>query len=80
MLFFISHLLYNLLNQIDGIMTLNEKEDVAISDEGQDSPAAYTEFPDGGLKAWLVVVGGFLTYFVTFGEQRMQCTPGEVRY
>jgi hypothetical protein len=24
--------------------------------------------PDGGSRAWLVVVGGFLTYFVTFGE------------
>ncbi|KAI6782828.1 FAD-binding-domain-containing protein [Emericellopsis cladophorae] len=23
--------------------------------------------PDGGLKAWMVVAGGFLTYFVTFG-------------
>lgn len=23
--------------------------------------------PDGGSRAWLVVAGGFLTYFVTFG-------------
>ena len=23
--------------------------------------------PDGGLRAWLVVFGGFLTYFATFG-------------
>lgn len=24
--------------------------------------------PDGGTRAWLVVVGGFLTFFVTFGQ------------
>lgn len=24
--------------------------------------------PDGGFRAWLVVVGGFLAYFVTFGK------------
>lgn len=26
--------------------------------------------PDGGLQAWLVVLGGFLTYFATFGTVR----------
>lgn len=24
--------------------------------------------PDGGLRAWLVVVGGFIVYFFVFGE------------
>lgn len=24
--------------------------------------------PDGGVQAWLVVLGGFLTYFATFGK------------
>lgn len=48
-------------------MTLNEKEDVATSDGHQESQSPQADFPDGGLKAWLVVVGGFLTYFVTFG-------------
>ena len=55
------------VGQTDGIMTLNEKEDVAIPETAQESPAVSAQFPDGGLKAWLVVVGGFLTYFVTFG-------------
>ncbi|KAJ3499815.1 hypothetical protein NLG97_g22 [Lecanicillium saksenae] len=48
-------------------MTLNDKEDIPISDGTQAKQATAPEFPDGGVKAWLVVVGGFLTYFVTFG-------------
>ena len=35
-------------------------------------PAAAAEIsppPDGGLRAWLVVAGGFLAYFATFGMQ-----------
>jgi hypothetical protein len=31
----------------------------------QDDPA-----PDGGVRAWLVVVGGFLGYFATLGKYR----------
>lgn len=27
--------------------------------------------PDGGLRAWLVAVGGFLTYFATFGDDAL---------
>ena len=32
--------------------------------------------PDGGSAAWMVVVGGFLTYFATFGmyrNRRIRC-------
>ena len=42
----------------------NEIEKATENDgEEASSPA-----PDGGLKAWLVVVGGFFTYFATFDE------------
>ena len=38
-----------------------ESENAALAEESDSGP------PDGGLRAWLVVVGGFITYFVTFG-------------
>ncbi|KAA8649456.1 MCT family MFS transporter [Aspergillus tanneri] len=45
-------------------MSAREKENT--SEEALVAPADPGP-PDGGLRAWLVVVGGFLTYFVTFG-------------
>ena len=33
----------------------------------KESLKAQNPAPDGGLQAWLVVLGGFLTYFATFG-------------
>ncbi len=36
----------------------------------ENSPA-----PDGGLRAWLVVLGGFLAYFATFGTGFLQAFP-----
>lgn len=38
----------------------------SIADEK--GPADDDRPPDGGLRAWLVVLGGFLAYFATFGE------------
>lgn len=40
------------------------------SKESKEEPrveAVFDTTPDGGLRAWLVVLGGFLTFFVTFG-------------
>jgi hypothetical protein len=37
-----------------------------VQDEADAGP------PDGGSRAWLVVAGGFLTYFVTFGRWKIQ--------
>ncbi|KAJ3073789.1 hypothetical protein HDU98_000709 [Podochytrium sp. JEL0797] len=28
----------------------------------------YDEFPDGGLQAWLIIVGSFVAHFVVFGN------------
>ncbi|KAL8734405.1 MAG: hypothetical protein Q9181_003226 [Wetmoreana brouardii] len=42
--------------------------EAAIVEKGMEDPStAQTKAPDGGLQAWLVVLGGFLTYFATFG-------------
>lgn len=46
-------------------MASKETVDVPIHTQDEvDGP------PDGGSRAWLVVAGGFLTYFVTFGAWR----------
>ncbi|KAH8435085.1 MCT family MFS transporter [Aspergillus melleus] len=46
-------------------MSMSEKEHTSA--ETLVSPDVDSGTPDGGLRAWMVVVGGFLTYFVTFG-------------
>ena len=40
-----------------------DPEKVAPSPAGPDP----NDFPDGGLEAWLVVLGGFCTIFASFG-------------
>ncbi|KAI9676087.1 MAG: hypothetical protein M1817_000830 [Caeruleum heppii] len=39
----------------------------AASDVPSEREGALNVAPDGGIRAWLVVLGGFLTYFATFG-------------
>jgi len=40
----------------------------ATSLEYLEEPPIIDIAPNGGLRAWLVVLGGFLTFFVTFGR------------
>ena len=40
----------------------------ATSLEYLEEPPIIDTAPDGGLRAWLVALGGFLTFFVTFGQ------------
>lgn len=40
----------------------------ATSLEFLEEPPVIDVAPDGGLRAWLVALGGFLTFFVTFGQ------------
>lgn len=49
------------------------KEKSAGASSGPD-PAS---FPDGGLKAWLVVLGGFCTIFAGFGWINCMCLQSE---
>jgi hypothetical protein len=54
------------LNEAD---ITSQKEAVADGEAGVVPPAGPPAFtvPDGGLEAWLVVVGGWLAMFSTFG-------------
>ena len=52
----------------------NEKHEKEF--KGESVSAAGADPPDGGLRAWLVVVGGFLTYFCTFGKYPMPSPKG----
>lgn len=47
---------------------LNEQENVFASLKPQEQPQGATvDFPDGGLKAWLVVLGSFIGLCINFG-------------
>lgn len=49
-------------------MTSESSSETSDIEKGaEDLSTKTTKAPDGGLHAWLVVLGGFLTYFVTFG-------------
>ncbi|KPI39922.1 Riboflavin transporter MCH5 [Cyphellophora attinorum] len=41
--------------------------DAAVQDGTEKTPPASTAIPNGGLKAWLQVLGGFFVFFSTFG-------------
>jgi hypothetical protein len=58
------------LNEADNVTPItSQKEAVADGEAGAVPPAGPPAFtvPDGGLEAWLVVVGGWLAMFSTFG-------------
>ncbi|KAL8777577.1 MAG: hypothetical protein Q9194_002472 [Teloschistes cf. exilis] len=49
-------------------MTSESSSETSNIEKGaEDLSTQTTKAPDGGLHAWLVVLGGFLTYFATFG-------------
>jgi len=44
-----------------------DTEEPRVEEPKPESPKPNTEFPDGGLKAWLVVLGAFCGLFISFG-------------
>lgn len=44
-----------------------DTEEPRVEEPKPESPKPNTEFPDGGLKAWLAVLGAFFGLFVSFG-------------
>ncbi|KAF5247319.1 hypothetical protein FANTH_6410 [Fusarium anthophilum] len=44
-----------------------DTEQAKIEDTNPEQPKPHNEFPDGGLKAWTVVIGAFCGLFVSFG-------------
>jgi len=49
----------------DPILGMSDAPDSGSQPKEQET---FDTTPDGGLRAWLVVLGGFLTFFVTFGQ------------
>lgn len=54
---------------------LSEKHDQEASAPTAPGPDS---FPDGGLRAWLVVLGGFCTIFASFGWINCEQLPNAV--
>jgi hypothetical protein len=49
--------------------SLRLQQDQDQDHDDHDHERQYDPAPDGGIRAWLVVVGGFLGFFVTNGKQ-----------
>jgi hypothetical protein len=62
----------------EDVASLEDQDDKPAQDEPEQSPSSTekaappnpmdpSSFPDGGLRAWLVVLGGFCSLIVSFG-------------
>ena len=48
-------------------MNTSRSDSRSTEEEMNETKTVHSPAPDGGIRAWLVVLGGFLTYFATFG-------------
>lgn len=53
----------------DGAPINGQAQDLGKTEDGVDIPAPGHDFPDGGLTAWLCVVGAFAAFFCSFGKR-----------